>query len=241
MKDARGFALLAVLWVTVALATLVGAGLQSAQLAGGAAGNRISLERSRWASEACLAMAVASLDSAAAARMNLAAPTRDSIELANWTACTIEAYEPEARLNLDSATREMQERLDSLTRSVTGLSADSLTTHDGSGRVDVNAASVAVLAVLPGLGGGGARAIIAGRRTGRRLSSVSDVMTLLGATGRDSLMARYAEFERAVIFAPTCLALLSTGRDARAPPLAAIDVLVVPVGSRVAVVRRRMT
>ncbi len=179
------------------------------------------------------------LDSTASGRATFGAPAPIEIRLANETSCQSRSYEPAERVNLDSASGDLLKRLDSIVAEV-GLVRDSFVTRDGDGRVDVNAAPFQVLAILPGLGASGARAIIAARRWRRRLETPSDLLAVLPPEARDSAIARWDKLQRTVTFNPSSLILAAIGRDSRAPPLSTEEVLIVPVGNRVAVVRRRL-
>ncbi len=107
----RGFALLAALWLIVAMATVVAIALATGRTGLTASRNRIALTRAGWAAEACQAI----LDSRYAAHSE----TRlvDTVDLGEGLWCTGRLVEPESRLNLNLAT---QEQLMSL------LGADSL-------------------------------------------------------------------------------------------------------------------
>lgn len=62
------------------------------------------------------------------------------------------------------------------------IALDPYVTVDGDLRLDVNAAPEAVLAAVPGIGPGGARLIIAGRRSGK-FTSIPQVLALLSRPG----------------------------------------------------------
>lgn len=63
-RQRRGFALLAVLWVTVGLSAIALAGLLAARGAAATARNRIALTRGRWRAEDCVERARAVIDDA---------------------------------------------------------------------------------------------------------------------------------------------------------------------------------
>jgi len=83
MNDRRGgFALIAVLWLVVALAILLSTGLRPVRLAAAAAENRMSRTRARWAARACGP-----------------APTSESVALGAATWCSIEPLDWDDRIN----------------------------------------------------------------------------------------------------------------------------------------------
>jgi hypothetical protein len=85
----RGFALVAVLWVVVALAGLALTATSRARVAGAAAEARVVFVRGRWAAEACLAVAHARLDERAAEGLALQPLAPDTIALADGSRCTV--------------------------------------------------------------------------------------------------------------------------------------------------------
>jgi len=238
-ERSRGFALIAVLWVVAGLAALVGTGMLGTRLDAMATENRISLERSRWSAEACLSVAMQRQDSLARARESFGAPSGFRMELGNGTWCEIVSHEPGSRMHLLASSMEMRARLDSIVTATSRLPVDSFLTTDGDGRVDINAAAFEVLTALPGLGPDGARAVVDARRFRRRIQSVGELSSLLPAHVRDSLGARSTEFQNITSFAASSLVLAAIGKDSRAPPATVIEVVIVPVGDRVAVIRRR--
>lgn len=96
----RGFALLAVLWLTVAAAITVGVAMASVRLGLQATTNRIGLVRAAWARDACGAILQAHYD--------FAHPLRgvDSVDLGGQTWCSALIRDPSAYLNLNAASRE---------------------------------------------------------------------------------------------------------------------------------------
>ncbi len=94
----RGFALLAALWLTVALALVVATVLAVGRTGLTASANRLVLTRGYWAAEACHAV----LDARFAA--NQATRRLDTIELGEGAWCRAALEEPAARLNIAVAT-----------------------------------------------------------------------------------------------------------------------------------------
>ena len=100
----RAFALLAVLWVVVLLTTLIAGGVSAARLDGLAALNRVTLERGRWAAEACLALAFSRLDSLQRDRAVFSPPQPDSLVLDSGARCTSSALRASADSGSDVGT-----------------------------------------------------------------------------------------------------------------------------------------
>lgn len=89
MNQPRGFALVAVLWVVVALGGVALTAASKTELSSRASADRILGIRATWAAEACLAVALASLDTRAAAHRSLTDVRSDTIPLSNGTACHV--------------------------------------------------------------------------------------------------------------------------------------------------------
>jgi len=100
----RGFALLAVLWTLAAVSAAVGGALAVLKDGERATRNRVLLARGRWAAEACLEIAAARW---AGERWSDTA----SIDLGRGTRCAWRASDPTARINLNTAERDVLERL----------------------------------------------------------------------------------------------------------------------------------
>jgi Tfp pilus assembly protein PilX len=206
----RGFALLAVLWVVVALAALTGAGVLSERTGGRVTRNRIALARAHWAAEGCLAVALSALDSTARAARPLGAISGDTLFLADGARCWAAATDPGAEPDNDT---------------------------EG---VNVNAAPAAVLARLPGFGEEAVRVVLSRRAWGERIDNLFQVIGRLSPAARAPMMAHYGALLRRVTFAPGRIVVTVTGRADGSPAVTTIDVVVVPAGPRAAVVRRRM-
>jgi type II secretory pathway component PulK len=206
----RGFALLAVLWVIVALTALTGAGVLGARIAGAVTTNRIALARARWAAEGCVAVALARLDSITRAAEPLDPAPGDTLHFASGARCWTAALDPGARPDNDTD------------------------------RVNLNAAPAEVLARLPGFTDDAVRAVMERRAWSERLGDLFQVMARLSPPARAAMMDRYGELLRRVTFAPTRIIVTATGRATGSPAAATIEVVVVPAGPRAAVVRRRM-
>jgi len=115
-----------------------------------------------------------------------------------------------------------------------------LFTVDGPGTINLNRASGAVLATLPGLTGEAVERISSRRITGRPVTSLDELGSLLAPPARAELLAHYADLARIATFSPSRLVVTARGWiDGRAPH-ATIEIVAVPLQSRLAVVRRRM-
>jgi hypothetical protein len=113
---------------------------------------------------------------------------------------------------------------------------------DGPGTVNANAAAPQVLAALPGLGPEAVERIVSRRAGGRPLTSLDALAAALSPAGRAALLAEYAALARLLVFGSAQLAIAATGwvaMDSTAPR-ATIEVVVVPLPSRLAVIRRRL-
>lgn len=138
MTGARGFALIAVLWVVVALGGLALTATSRAQVSAAAAAARIATMRGRWAAEACLAAAQSRLDARAVAGVMTAALAPDSINLADGSRCAVTMVDSTER---PARARVPQRPVARLQLTATGW----IPGHAGS-----SAARIDVLAVVAG-------------------------------------------------------------------------------------------
>jgi type II secretory pathway component PulK len=252
MRRERGFALLAVLWLVVLLSGLAATTVVGARTAASTTSNRVALTRARWAAEGCLAVTLAHLDSALRASPEVPLPAPGSLSYANAAACAATTFDLATRLNSDSATRDMLARFDSaLARELRETFGtvdpaayrarrDSLLTTEGDGRINLNTAPPAVLATLPGFGLEAVRVVLERRAWGEHLSDLFQVISRLSPPAREAVLSRYGELLRRVAFAPSMLVVTAEGWVEGAIPRATVEALVVPAGTRAAVVRRRM-
>lgn len=101
----RGGALLAVLWLTVILATIAGASMGRARLFIKASQNRIWLTQAEWAREACVQVL----------RGRWSEVTRDlalhRVDLGEGASCSARLWHPDARVNLNAADSGVVSRL----------------------------------------------------------------------------------------------------------------------------------
>jgi type II secretory pathway component PulK len=250
MTGNRGFALVAALWVIVALTSVVGLGVATTTLGQRTTVNRITLTRGRWAAEACLAITQ---------RRWLQHHLSDtgSIDLGRSAHCRWRIDDPGARINVNTADLDVLERLlgdslrvDSFVRtrrelrfiSVMQLPEElrSVLTVEGNGSVNLNAASARVLAALPGMTGEAVERIIERRQLGKPLNSLDELAGALSPSARASLLARYQDLARIAVFTPGQLLITTTGTIEHQAPQATIELVTVPLPDRLAVIRRRL-
>jgi type II secretory pathway component PulK len=254
----RGFALIAILWLITALAAVVGLALAGGHLGALASRNRVMLARGRWAAEACLAIAQARW---VEHRLGDTA----TIDLGRTTACRWHVEDPTARLNVNTAGGDELLRAlgsDSFVSAVLearrshaltdlgqlhGLAGwdstmASLLTVDGPGTVNASSASPPLLAALPGMTPEAVEVIVSRRAYGRPVNSLDALAAELSPPARTTLLASYADLARQLTFAPPQLLVTADGwvGTPSEAPFATIQVLVVPLPERLAVIRRRV-
>ncbi len=228
-----GFALITVLWLITALSAVVGLALASTRLGALTTRNRIALARGRWAAEACLGIAQARW-----AESRLADTA--TIDLGRGTTCAWEVEDPTSRVNVNSADREVLERLlgsreQGAVRSVVDAVIEArrrgkledvaqvgqlagwipgwtdLITVDGPGTVNANAAARAVLAALPGMSGEAVERILYRKSVGRPIRSLDELVAELSPNARAALLERYADLARQITFSAPQLRLSAYG------------------------------
>ncbi len=265
--SARGFALLAVLWTLAAVSGAVAVTMTALSVGNGATRNRVLLSRGRWAAEACLAIAAARRAEGRAsetATIDLGRGTTCTWRVDDPAArlnvnfvdrSVLARFLEGAGLRTDSVAAVVDavvaQRSASPLRSVEQLAAVPgfpasvlpLVTVDGPGRVNPSAASGAVLQALPGMTAEAVDLLLTRRAQGRPVASLDLLAGLLSPAGRETLLASYADLAALLVFASPALLLTADGWvDSRgAAPHAVIELLVVPLPDRLAIVRRRMT
>ncbi len=261
--DRRGFALLAVLWLLVALTAVGGVSLAAVRIGAATTRNRVLLARAGWAREACEEILLARYARQAGIR------SLEPIDLGRGTWCTARLEDPQAKLNLNVADLEALRTVvhagirgppaDSIVAAIlrsrplvdvgqladlTGVDSatlsrlDQLLTTRGSGQINVNAASEEVLRAVPGLTEESRAAILTRRAMGHPIASADELTASVSPSARNVLYADYQEFIRSVSFAPSQLLVHLTGgvRDTRLQARGTLTV--VPLPDRLAVVRR---
>lgn len=243
----RGFALLSILWLITALSAVVGFALATTSLGQRTTLNRVALTRGRWAAEACLSVVQARW---AQRRLSDTA----TIDLGRGTRCRWLTADPTTRINVNVADRKVLERVTPdadliIARrriqpipdleAIPGLDG-SLVTVDGPGTVNLAAAPREVLVALPGIMPEAVERLLARRATGRPVASLDELAGLLSPSARGVLMENYADLARLGTFATPQLRVMLEGYVDGERPRATIEVIVVPLPERLAVIRRRM-
>lgn len=236
-----------VLWLITALSAVVGLALATMRLGQRTTLNRVALARGRWAAEACLAIAQGRW-----AQHRLADTA--TVDLGRGTRCHWHLEDPTTRVNVNTAERDVLERVtgnvDAIIArrqvkplanlaEIDGLDR-ALLTVDGLGTINLSAAPRDVLLALPGISPEAAERLLARRSVGRPVGSLDELAGLLSPSGRAVLLASYAELARIATFAAPQVKITAEGYVEGEPPRATIDVIVVPLPERLAVIRRRM-
>jgi hypothetical protein len=112
-----------------------------------------------------------------------------------------------------------------------------LTTR-GSGSLNPNLVSRAVLAALPGLDVEVIETLIARRSAGRPIASIDELIAAVPPTSQVALLAEYRELAQITVFAPTLLVARIEGGVLGTPLASTATLTLVPVESRLAVVAR---
>lgn len=259
-RDARGFALLATLWLIVVLTALTGVGVRIAQLGALTTRNRVLLARAGWAREACVEILMARYVNDPSVR----AVAR--LDLGRGTWCEARLTDPGAAVHVNLGDSGVLARLFAgegvtpllqavLERRAAMPFADTadlrqlggdpalldrvlphLTTR-GTGQINLNVAPPAVLGALPGFGDEAVRAVVQ-HRAQHPLQSLDDVLGLVSAAAREKLLAAYPDLMRTTTFAPTQLVGSIEGGVAGTPIVSRATLTLVPLPERLAVIRR---
>jgi type II secretory pathway component PulK len=266
MND-RGFALIAALWVITVLSSVVGLGVASVRHGQRVTQNRLVLTRGRWAAEACFAIAEARSRTGRlgdTTTVDLGRTVRCRWRV-NDPAARLNAVVA-SRAQLSSLFRAIGMVPDSAERLARGVAAlakagqfwdlnrirhlpgfdarvlDYLTV-DGTGQVNLGIAPAPVLAALPGLNGEAVRELLANRRYGTPVGSLDDLSEALSPSARAVLDERRRELTPMVSFSSRPLVIRVEGWVAAFGeyPRATLELLVVPLPERLAVLRRRMS
>ncbi len=113
-----------------------------------------------------------------------------------------------------------------------------LLTVRGAEQIDVNAAPPAVLAALPGYGTEAVSLILARRAAGRPVRSSDELVSLLSASARQTLLSRYRDYRYQAGYTPPRVVLRVEGGVRGTVPVSAARLTVVPLPDRLAVIRR---
>lgn len=261
----RGFALLAVLWVVAVAGAVVATAAAALRTSERAAANRLTLARARWAAEACAAIAEARLETPSFLRGDTVSLGRDAT--CAWrvrdpgTGLDVNAA-PSSRLaRLFAALGASRDSAESWAgRLVSGRGTGfygevehavtvaslppSVTPYLsvlGDGSVSA-AAPPAVLATLDGITPEAVALLGRRRAESRPVASLDELAGLVSASSRVELIQRYASLQGQMRFEPRLLLLIAegwVGSEAHFP-VAALELVVVRQGARLAVLQRRM-
>lgn len=261
----RGFALLAVLWMLAAVTAAIGGTLAVVRVGEQATANRLVLVRGRWAAEACLAIASARWGTAGwaatdtvdlgrgtrclwkaddpTARLNL--NLADRAMLLRFLNRAGVPEQPALRVVNGLLALRRQgpiPSVDAVAMLLPGRLLMYLTT-DGPGVVNAAAAAAPVLAALPGMTDEAVEVLVRRRMAGRPVTSLEALAAALTPPARAALLSAYADLARLLVFSAPQLQLTAQGWVASRGdhPRATIELLVVPLPARLAVVRRRMS
>lgn len=241
MNGRRGMALLATLWVIVALAALAAAVTQQARAGSAVSADRVSAIRGRWAAEGCLALAQSRIEQRLRRQEPALRADFDTVFYANGVACRTEATDSGARIHRDSADPATLALLDTvLAGSGANETRDDHLTSYGDGRVNLMTADAHVLATLPGFGDEAIRVTLHARQWGRPLSSLDDVVARIPAHSRRAFMHHYpALIPRTTVRTGFIVLRASAWTDAESQT-ATIELLTVPSGNRLAITERHL-
>ncbi len=193
-----------------------------------------------WLVAALAALAMAG--TAAARVAGAATMNRVVLARARWAA---EGCLAAVRATLDSVVRANQPLAafdgDTVYFATSARCWSRVVEDDEDGRVNLNTAPAPALAALPGFGEEAVRVVLERRAFGERITDLFQVMGRVSPPARAAIMERYGELLLRVEFAPSSLVVTATGIVAGSTVRAQIEVVVVPAGTRAAVVRRRVS
>jgi hypothetical protein len=262
----HGFALVAVLWAIALLSGVAGLGTAGIRLGQRTTMNRIAMIRGRWAAEGCLAIAerraaggavadTATIDLGRSVTCSWRITRPDALLDINTAPRDVLVRLATGRgVALDSASRfadaivagrRAQPFTDVRQVSTVVASQSGMLTYltvDGSGLVDVSAASSAVLGSLPGLSPEASEMIVRRRDVGSPIGSVDELAGALSPEGRAALLARYGDLAPMITFASHRLVVTVEGWVASygRHPAATLEAVVERLPVRLAVLRRRV-
>jgi len=241
MNGRRGMALLAILWVIVALTALAAAATQQARAGSAATADRVAAVRGRWAAEGCLAVSQSRIEQRLARQAPLTAAF-DTVTYGNGVACLVEALDPGSRIHRDSADPATLALLDTILAASDSPEVDReshLTSH-GDGRISLMSADAHVLATLPGFSDEAIRITLQARQWARPLTSLDDLIARLTPEGRRAVIPHYPSLAARITVRETAILLNATAWTGSERYTARIEVLGVPSGSRLAITERRL-
>jgi hypothetical protein len=277
----KGVALLTVLWVLTALASLAGVTMAVARRGSRTSRNRLILSRAGWAREACGEILLARYHAD-----SVVAPI-DTVDLGRSTWCRATVRDPSAALNLNTATPAAllavlgrPDLVDALLdwrdgdeqpraggaesawyrdhgrspprngpladpaelRLVEGVDdsvmarVEGTVTTSGDGRINPLLAPAAVIAGLPGVDA--AAAAFPGAHAFPPARSLDEWLARVPSSSRPGMLAAYQPLAAATVFSPSILIVDLEGGVHGTALVAQASLTVVPVGGRLAVIRR---
>jgi len=262
----RGFALLAVLWTVTVLGVAVASGAGLARLGQRTTGNRITMVRSRWAAEACLAVVERRAEEGRLSDSSV-------VDLGRSVTCAWNVTRPDAWLDVNTVPRDALARLAAAVgvraeraeqfaeavaagrRSRAFTDAQQLAdlagadarvlpflTVDGSGRVDAMTASWPVLLSLPGMTPEAAGLVLQWRNAGRPFQSLDELGGAASAPARAALHGSFPELAPLLAFGSGRMVVTATGwvGSYGRYPQATIEIVAQRLPNRLAVLRRRV-
>lgn len=262
-----GFALIAVLWTIALIGAVTGAGIGAVRIGDRTTANRAGLLRGRWAAEACLAIAAArwggerfrSADTVGLGRTTtchwwLDDPTsrlnvnRVSREILGRFLARLSLAPDSAAAFLDAVmARRGQAPFDAITElaALAGFDGSILPflTVDGPGTLNAASAESAVLLALPGMTTEAVDRLIGARTGGQPIGDIDALIGALSPAGQKALVSVYAELSLLLTFSPARFVLTAQGYvgSATPAPRATVELLVMPLPDRLAVLRRRIS
>ena len=248
-----GFALPAALWLTATMALTMAVLAADVGVEIAASHNRSGLLRAAWARDACVQLALASLDD-----LLPDAEPLDSVDMGPPVWCRASIRVAEGRVNLNTADSTLLAAAigaDSLAeivlrrravhpledsrelRLVGAMSEDAVaravayTTTFGSGRLSLNSAPSEVLERLPGMTQPAVAALEAARARGIQFDTPDAFLAVLPASAREHLLTRYDEWLSAASFDEGLLVVTASGHVFGARSLGSTGVVLVRRGS----------
>lgn len=257
----RGFALLTVLWVLVAIGATAATGMAAARRGVLLASNRVVLRRAAWAREGCVEMLLARLNRAARLPPFVMPPAGDTVDLGQRIWCRAVLDAPSDRLNLNLAPAADLLRLLGSERliasvlahrplpaveAITQLSGWSpamrsvlpLLVTVGDGRIDLNRAPREVLLALPGATASVVDRVLWERAMGRRIHSPEEFPALLSEQQVRTFGPSYQGFLHAAVTTPPLVLATVEGGLRGLPLVAGVQVSFVVTDRGAAIVRR---
>lgn len=206
-------ALLATLWLVVALGGLTAGVLGGARVSLGRSQARMAKVRGHWAAEGCLAATIGQMEERLRTERRFSAlEPAPVIAFSSGATCTVEFSDPTATPHSPYAT----------------------------GQWNANGAPDSILLSLPGMTSDAVRALAEARAWGRPIGSLNELSRRLPGSARAELDAHFVELLPILTFAPGTMVLTSRGIVPGQSGTAIVELHVGQAGARVAVLHRRV-